>query len=231
MKIHSIENKAKDGDPNRNQMLCKIAERQHNHNHHTEYQTDIMQHLLELEILRRPSNTYMSKQKEITIQHRHQLVDWLSRLCQHLRYDSETLHLAINYMDRFLSRKNVPAYRMQLVGAASLFIAGKYEEVSPCTANDLLGFTGPGPNVAGTAPISNEIIPMGDLLSMESCMLNTLNFDLNVATANVFAGRLMDHVFDAYLPQDRSEKRLRPLVMVKSMINDFPPLIHSNYSI
>jgi hypothetical protein len=171
-----------------------------------------MQHLLDLESARRPSSNYLAKQREITIQHRHRLVDWMSRLCHRLKYDQETLHLAVNYLDRFLTKKNVPVYRMKLVGTACLFVAGKFEETSPSTAEDyLLAMTGLDGSIGDGGRGDASGVPMGDLLSMESCLIDTLQFDLSTATANVFACHLMD----SSLPAVDSFDRLR----FKSLVN------------
>lgn len=52
------------------------------------------------------------------------LVDWLVEVVQEYRLRSETLHLAVNYLDRFLSRTvHVKRAKLQLAGAAALLLA------------------------------------------------------------------------------------------------------------
>jgi hypothetical protein len=60
---------------------------------------------------------------------REKVVDWMC--LAHLRYHMtpETLWIAVNIMDRFLSNRQVSVVKLQLVGAISLFIAAKYEEI------------------------------------------------------------------------------------------------------
>ena len=78
----------------------------------------------------------MERQPGITWPMRTTLVDWLIQVHHHLRLLPETLYLAINLADRFLSCKTVSIPKFQLVGVASLLIACKYEEVTvPCISD------------------------------------------------------------------------------------------------
>lgn len=54
------------------------------------------------------------------------------------RLMEETLFLAANIIDRFLSLVAVPRSRLQLAGAAALLIASKHEEVYPPEVNDFV---------------------------------------------------------------------------------------------
>ena len=42
---------------------------------------------------------------------------------------SDTLFLAVSYVDRYLSQQQVPRSRLQLVGVSCMLIAAKYEEI------------------------------------------------------------------------------------------------------
>lgn len=57
------------------------------------------------------------------------LVDWLLQV--HLRYHMlpETLWIAVNIVDRFLSTRIVSLVKLQLVGVTAMFVAAKYEEI------------------------------------------------------------------------------------------------------
>lgn len=56
----------------------------------------------------------------------------MAQVAEELVLRRETLHLAVNYVDRLLSAANyVSKVRYQLVGVAALFIAAKLEEVYP----------------------------------------------------------------------------------------------------
>ncbi|KAJ7883919.1 cyclin-like protein, partial [Mycena olivaceomarginata] len=59
---------------------------------------------------------YMSRQPEITWSNRQILVDWLLQVHFQYRLLPETLWIAINIVDRFLSCRTVPVAKLQLVG-------------------------------------------------------------------------------------------------------------------
>jgi hypothetical protein len=66
----------------------------------------------------------MQKQKEITPEMRAVLHDWMVEVCEEYRLKPETLFLAVNYVDRFLSYMHVTRGKLQLVGVTAMFIAG-----------------------------------------------------------------------------------------------------------
>ena len=66
----------------------------------------------------------MKNHPELTSNMRMLLVDWLVEVSVEYRLCEETLHLAICYLDRFLSlTKCVKRGELQLVGTAALMIA------------------------------------------------------------------------------------------------------------
>jgi hypothetical protein len=58
----------------------------------------------------------------------------------HLKFKlkEETLFLAINIIDRFLSQQTITKDKFQLIATTALFIATKYEEIYPPTGQELL---------------------------------------------------------------------------------------------
>jgi len=48
---------------------------------------------------------------------------------QEYKLVSDTLFLAISYIDRFLSLHPVPRQQLQLVGVSCMLLAAKYEEI------------------------------------------------------------------------------------------------------
>ena len=70
-----------------------------------------------------PKWNYMTKQPDITFPMRSILVDWLVEVSEEYKLDTETIYLAVNYIDRFLSYMSVQRARLQLVGTACMFIA------------------------------------------------------------------------------------------------------------
>lgn len=72
---------------------------------------------------RRPKPGYMKKQPDITYNMRTILVDWLVEVAEEYKLHTETLYLAVNYIDRFLSYMSVVRAKLQLVGTAAMYIA------------------------------------------------------------------------------------------------------------
>jgi len=65
----------------------------------------------------------MRKQMDITYGMRSILVDWMVEVAEEYKLDRETLCLAVSYVDRFLSLMAVARGKLQLVGAAAMFVA------------------------------------------------------------------------------------------------------------
>ena len=50
-------------------------------------------------------------------------MDWLVEVAEEYKLQRETLFLAVNYIDRFLAQMSVLRSKLQLVGAAAMFLA------------------------------------------------------------------------------------------------------------
>ncbi len=57
------------------------------------------------------------------------LVEWMMEVCDEFGLKRETYHLAVYYIDLFLSRINTPIEKLQLLGSSSLLLAAKIEEI------------------------------------------------------------------------------------------------------
>lgn len=97
----------------------------------TEYEQDILRYQKQLEAKMIPDAQYMTYQRELDWTMRAMLVDWIIQVHQRFELRPETLFLGVNYIDRFLSCRAVSADRFQLLGAAAVLIAVKYEEGEP----------------------------------------------------------------------------------------------------
>lgn len=88
-----------------------------------------------------PEYGYIEGQPEINWELRQQLVNWLLQV--HLRYHllPETLWIAINIVDRFLSKRVVSQAKLQLVGICAMFIASKYEEILAPSVEEFIFIT------------------------------------------------------------------------------------------
>ena len=78
-----------------------------------------------MEPKRRPLPDYMEKiQKDsINANMRGVLVDWFVEVADEYELLPETLHLAVSYVDKYLSMNVVKRSELQLVGVAAIFIA------------------------------------------------------------------------------------------------------------
>ncbi|PIL29790.1 hypothetical protein GSI_07996 [Ganoderma sinense ZZ0214-1] len=113
-----------------------------------------------------PDPNYMAGQTELNWQMRQTLVDWLLQV--HLRYHllPETLWIAINIVDRFLTKRIVSMLKLQLVGVTAMFIAAKYEEILAPSVDEFVFMTERG--------YTKE-----EILKGERIMLQTLDFKVS----------------------------------------------------
>uniref|UniRef100_A0A3P9KWP3 G2/mitotic-specific cyclin-B2 n=2 Tax=Oryzias latipes TaxID=8090 RepID=A0A3P9KWP3_ORYLA len=139
-----------------------------------EYADDIYRNLKEKEKKFLARKGYLERHAEITSGMRVVLVDWLVEVSQEYMLSSETLYLAVNYVDRFLScTTNVKRNKLQLVGTASLLIAAKYEEITPPELNEFVYIT-------------DSTYCQKQLLHMEDLLLRVLAFKLAAPTPHLF---------------------------------------------
>jgi len=68
-------------------------------------------------------------QGEVTPRMRSILIDWMIEVQVNFSLVQETLYLAVNILNRFISLVPIARDRLQLVGAAALLVASKHEEV------------------------------------------------------------------------------------------------------
>ncbi|XP_036381302.1 cyclin-A1 [Megalops cyprinoides] len=143
-----------------------------------EYAEDIHQHLRDCEVKCRPKAGYIRKQPDITNCMRVVLVDWLVEVGEEYKLCAETLYLAVNYLDRFLSCMSVLRGKLQLVGTAAILLAAKYEEIYP-------------PEVDEFVYITDDTYTKKQLLRMEHLFLKVLAFDMTVPTTHQFLRQYM----------------------------------------
>ncbi|KAI0049789.1 hypothetical protein FA95DRAFT_1645883 [Auriscalpium vulgare] len=132
----------------------------------SEYADEIFEYMQELEDEIMPSPDYMAGQNEISWNMRQTLIDWLLQV--HLRYHMlpETLWIAVNIVDRFLTQRVVSLVKLQLVGVTAMFIAAKYEEILAPSAEEFAFMTENG--------YSKE-----EILKGERIVLQTLEFKIS----------------------------------------------------
>ncbi|CAL8354726.1 unnamed protein product [Merluccius merluccius] len=145
-----------------------------------DYAAEIHTYLREMEVKTQPKVGYMKKQPDITTSMRAILVDWLVEVGEEYKLQNETLYLAVNYIDRFLSAMSVLRGKLQLVGTAAMLLASKFEEIYP-------------PEVAEFVYITDDTYTKKQVLRMEHLVLKVLSFNLAAPTVNQFLSQYFLH--------------------------------------
>ena len=167
--LMQIESEVKDmklDDDNSNNIIIPINSNPQNVD---EYFDDICEELAKNEDKFLADPDYMSNQSDINHRMRAILIDWLIDV--HLKYRllPQTMYIAVNLIDRYLSKAETNRAKLQLVGVTAMFIACKYEEIYP-------------PELKDFVYITDGAYVKSDVLKMESKMLSKLNFDVTFPT-------------------------------------------------
>jgi G2/mitotic-specific cyclin 1/2 len=174
-----------------------------------EYANDIFEYLRSLEDASLPNPDYMNHQDDIEWKTRGILVDWLIEVHTRFHLLPETLFLAVNIIDRFLSAKVVQLDRLQLVGITAMFIAAKYEEVL-------------SPHIENFKRIADNGFSEAEILSAERTVLGCLNYDLSYPNPMNFLRRVSKA--DNYEIQTRTiGKYLMEISLLDHRFMEFPP--------
>ncbi|XP_072147503.1 putative cyclin-F2-1 [Setaria viridis] len=109
---------------------------------------------------------------------RSDLVRWMSGLTQRYDLTPGTLHRAVSYADRFLSARplaDATAHRLNLLGAAAVFAAAKYEDQGAVHKLD-----------AGEIARYGRFAAGREVVAMERALLAALGYRLGGPTAHTF---------------------------------------------
>ncbi|KAF2433919.1 G2/M-specific cyclin NimE [Tothia fuscella] len=175
----------------------------------SEYVNEIFAYLRELELHTMANKDYMENQSELEWKMRGILVDWLLEVHTRFRLLPETLFLAVNIIDRFLSSKVVQLDRLQLVGVTAMFIASKYEEVL-------------SPHVQNFRHVADDGFTEEEILSAERFVLTALDYDLSYPNPMNFLRRISKA--DNYDVQTRTlGKYLLEISCLDHRFLEFPP--------
>ncbi len=142
-----------------------------------EYVVEIFEYLKVLEEATMPNPDYMEHQDHLEWHLRGVLVDWLVEVHTRFHLLPETIFLAINIIDRFLSARVVELEKLQLVGITAMFIASKYEEVL-------------SPHVQNFKHVADDGFTEEEILKAERFVLSALNYDLSYPNPMNFLRRI-----------------------------------------
>ncbi|XP_053998117.1 G2/mitotic-specific cyclin-B3 [Hylaeus anthracinus] len=123
-----------------------------------------------------PIGDYMERQVCLSRWMRALLIDWMVEVQESFELNHETLYLAVKLVDLYLTKVTVGKETLQLLGAASLFIASKYDERIPPMVEDFLY-------------ICDGAYTQRELIRMEMSVLKVVDFDLGIPLSYRFLRR------------------------------------------
>jgi cyclin B len=156
-----------------------------------EYARDIYGMMSREEVAFLPQPDYLDAQVDINAKMRAILIDWLVEVHMKYKLKTETLFLAVNLIDRFLSKRSIARKKLQLVGVTGMLIAAKFEEIYP-------------PEVRDFVYITDKAYTKEEILQMEVLMLTVLEFSINCPT--------VCHFFERYHRANRCSEQHRHLL-------------------
>eukprot|EP00095_Tigriopus_kingsejongensis_P011784 maker-scaffold119_size336447-snap-gene-2.30 protein:Tk11784 transcript:maker-scaffold119_size336447-snap-gene-2.30-mRNA-1 annotation:"g1 s-specific cyclin-e" len=113
---------------------------------------------------------FLARHQTLQARMRAILLDWLLEVCEVYKLHRETFYLAVDFVDRYLSKtENMPKNRLQLVGVTCLFIGAKIEEIYP-------------PKLSEFAYVTDGACTEKEILGMELVVLQELNWGLSPMT-------------------------------------------------
>ncbi|XP_075049739.1 cyclin-O [Mixophyes fleayi] len=157
----------------------------------------------------------MANQPQLKPESRCKLISWLIPVHRHFNLGFESLCLAVNILDRFLSCTPVAVDCFQLVGVTSLLIACKQAETRPPRVKHMLALC--------CSAFSRE-----QLCNLERIILLKLQFQLGAPTINSFMQHFsLLHVTDVNLAQVNKSlalaKGIAELSLADYAFNSYPP--------
>ncbi|KAJ2254157.1 G2/mitotic-specific cyclin [Coemansia sp. RSA 455] len=143
----------------------------------SEYISDIIEYLRKRELGTMPKSNYMDRQKEVTWRMRRELVNWMVQIHYQLRLLPEALFLAVNILDRYLSKCQVSPSKLELIGLTAVVLASKYETSST-------------PHISKFISKSGDIYTAQEIVATEADILAAIGFDLSHPSPMTFLHRV-----------------------------------------
>ena len=144
-----------------------------NPRHVSEYSKEIIVNLKQEESILEPSKDFMKHQPDLTAHSRGILINWLVSVHRYLKLLPETFYISVSIIDRYLQKKAISKYQLQLLGIASLFLSAKYEEIYP-------------PEFSRFLKVIENAYSKSQIFMMEKEILKVLDFKLTIPTPWVF---------------------------------------------
>ncbi|ETV93885.1 hypothetical protein H310_12230 [Aphanomyces invadans] len=131
---------------------------------------DILAELLQKECDHRPDVTYICtvQRDGMEASWRVRIAEWMVAISTEFEFATVTTDLALNYLDRHLSRRSVSQHNLQLVGLVALLVASKFHEPDALLVAEAANLA----HLAGFTPDT--------IRSMETSMLDVLEWNLHI---------------------------------------------------
>lgn len=139
----------------------------------------VLDHLLQTEVIYMPQ--IHSKNSDLDPTTRKIVTKWMLEVCEEEACLGPVFPLAVNFLDRFLCKCDVPKKFLQLVAADCLLIASKIRQSSPISINTLCYYT------------DNSVTPC-QLRNFETLLATKLKWDLAAVTAFDFIDQILQRV-------------------------------------
>merc|ERR1711953_668569 len=106
------------------------------------------------------------------------VADWMLEVTEEAKCSPEVFSLAVNYMDRVLSKIPIEKSQFQLLASVCIFLASKFKESSPLCAEKLV--------ICSDFSFSTK-----DIMTWELMVLELLNWDLSAITPYCILDQLL----------------------------------------
>ena len=126
----------------------------------------------------RPDYIEAVQKHGMVVDWRLKIVAWFDQLGDAFDMKPETIAMATNYLDRYLSRRSCGGVNLQLAATASIFLASKVEEQRPFRTSDLV-------------TLSGGLLQAADIRLMELELVSTLRWYLNPPTIHASIHQLL----------------------------------------
>jgi cyclin B len=178
-----------------------------------EYIQEIVKYFRQREGFTTAKIGYLIKtQSELTENIRAQLVDWMIGVSDKMCLLNETLYLAVNILDRYLSIEKVTKAKLPIFGVTAIHIAAKVEEIYPPSITDIVMTCERG--------CSREEIHRTEIL-----MLKALKYDILNASVFKFIERYTKLLEVPDLVVHKSNYYAHLLLLDYNMLNYLPSLL------
>lgn len=150
-------------------------------------------------------------QSEIKPHMRKIVSDWILEVTEEQQCQPEVFALAVNYMDRFLSRVDIRKSQFQLVACVCIFVASKFKESNPICADKLAVYT-------------DFSVRTDEITQWEIFVLNILGWDLSATTPYAILDQLLRRLtFDSSFNLSTIRRHAETFLALTATEFDFYP--------